>query len=368
MKTHIITLSTEQQQYLEDITSSGTHKTRVIKRAQILLKSHTGFTDSTIADHVATSVRTVERVRARCSHSLERALFDAPRSGAPVKVTPTIEAYLIATACTDPPDDASHWVLTLLQESMVQAGYLTTISAVTLWRHMADRGIKPWLEKMWCIPKLTAKYIRRMEDILKLYLRPYNPTEPVVCFDEKSTQILAPTRDSLPLCVGKSKRADYEYERLGTRNIFVTVEPKAGKRRLKVTRKRKKRDFAYALKQLVINQYQQADTIHVVMDNLNTHGKKSLIDTFGETEADRLWSKITPHYTPTHASWLNMAEIEIGVLTRQVLKKRWVAVSEMVQAVRIWQRNRNKRRVKINWKFTAADARKKFDYDPTELM
>lgn len=368
MKKHIIALSTEQQQYLESITSSGTHKTRVIKRAQILLKSHNGLPDITIADHIGISVRTIERVRSRFSHSLERSLFDASRSGAPVKLTPIIEAHLIATACTDPPDDASHWVLTLLQASMVNAGHLTRVSTVTLWRHLRERGIKPWLEKMWCIPKLTVEYIKRMEDLLDLYLRPYNSAEPVVCLDEKSTQILAPTRDGLPLSTGKSKRTDYEYERLGTRNIFVTVEPKAGKRRVKITRRRKKRDFAYAIKHLVINQYPLADTIHVVMDNLNTHFKKSLIETFGDEEADRLWSRITPHYTPKHASWLNMAEIEIGVLTRQVLKKRWASVAAMAQAVKTWQRNRNKRRVTINWKFTVHDARRKFDYDPTELM
>ena len=368
MKKHIIALSTEQQQYLQGITSSGTHKARVIKRAQALLKSHDGLSDAAISAHVGYSMRTIERVRTRFSHSLDRALFDAPRPGAPAKITPTIEAHLIATACTDPPDDASHWVLELLQESMVAAGHVTSVSTVTLWRHLSDRGIKPWLQKMWCIPKLTAEYIRRMEDILELYLRPYNPKEPVICLDEKSTQVLASTRPALALAAGKSHRVDYEYERLGTRNIFVTVEPQAGKRRLKITRRRKAEDFAYALKHLIIDQYPDAATVHVVMDNLNTHFKKSLVKTFGAAEADRLWSRITPHYTPKHASWLNMAEIEIGVVTRQVLKKRWESVSAMAQAVRLWQRNRNRNHVTINWKFTAADARKKFDYDPTELM
>jgi len=368
MKKHIIALSTEQRQYLHRITSSGTHKTRVIKRAQILLKSHHGLSDAIIADHITISVRTIERVRQRFSTSLERALFDASRPGAPAKITPTIEAHLIATACTDPPDDASHWILELLQESLVTAGHVSTVSVVTLWRHLTDRGIKPWLEKMWCIPRLTAEYICRMESLLELYLLPYDPREPVVCFDEKSTQILAPTRNALSLSAGKAKRTDYEYERLGTRNIFVVVEPKAGRRRTKVTKRRKKCQFAYALKHLVIDQYPNAKTIHVVMDNLNTHFKKSLIETFGDEEADQLWSRITPHYTPKHASWLNMAEIEIGVLARQVLKKRWESVAAMAQAVKTWQRNRNKRRVKINWKFTVHDARRKFDYDPTELM
>lgn len=219
---------------------------------------------------------------------------------------------------------------------------------------------------MWCVPTLTDEYIQRMEDILDLYQQPYNAKEPVVCFDEKSTQLLADTREPQPTTVTTLRKRDYEYKRNGTRNIFVAVEPKAGRRRVKVTGKRKKKDFAYALKHLIINQYSKVDTVHVVMDNLNTRFKKSLTETFGEVEADKLWGKLTLHYTPKHASWLNIAEIEIGILSRQALKKRLGDEQTLKTETRAWQKHRNRRRAKINWRFTKHDARKALKYEPKE--
>lgn len=218
---------------------------------------------------------------------------------------------------------------------------------------------------MWCIPTLTEEYIARMEDILDLYEQPCNPNEPVVCLDEKSIQLLAEVRDPVTSSTTAVRKRDYEYKRNGTRNIFVAVEPKGGRRRTKVTRRRKKADFAHALRELVIERYPKADTIHLVMDNLNTHFKKSLIETFGEEEADRLWGRITPHYTPKHASWLNMAEIEIGILSRQVLRKRIPDEATLVQETAVWQAHRNRRRKKINWRFTKEDARKVLKYEPS---
>ena len=220
---------------------------------------------------------------------------------------------------------------------------------------------------MWCIPKLDEEYIERMEDILDLYQKPYDPKEPVVCLDEKSIQLLAEVRAPIQTTSTAVRKRDYEYKRGGTRNIFVTVEPRGGIRRTKVTRHRKKEDFAHTLKELVIDQYSTADTIHLVMDNLNTHFRKSLVDTLGEKEADRLWSRITVHYTPKHASWLNMAEIEIGILSRQVLKKRLPDEQTLKDETRMWQTRRNRRRKQINWRFTKVDARKAMKYEPTGL-
>lgn len=219
---------------------------------------------------------------------------------------------------------------------------------------------------MWCIPKLTEEYISRMENILDLYAKPYDPCEPVICFDEKSTQLLADKRPVEQTRQGVLRKRDYEYQRHGTRNVFVAVEPRGGKRHTKITKKRKKRQFAYALKQLILNQYPRARKIHLVMDNLNTHFKTSLIATFGEKEADRLWSRITPHYTPKHASWLNMAEIEIGILSRQVLQKRIGDEQTLKTETRIWQHRRNRQRKTITWRFTKQDARKALKYDPKE--
>jgi transposase len=215
---------------------------------------------------------------------------------------------------------------------------------------------------MWCIPTLTPEYVTRMEDILDLYAKPYNPAEPVVCFDEKSTQLLADTRPPQPTTAASVRKRDYEYQRNGTRNIFVAVEPKGGKRRIKVTRRRTKKEFARAVKRLIVSQYPRARTIHLVMDNLNTHYKKSLVETFGATEANRLWNRLTVHYTPKHASWLNMAEIEIGILSRQALRKRLGDELMLRVEVTAWERSRNRTGAQINWQFTTADARKVFKY------
>ena len=257
--------------------------------------------------------------------------------------------------------------LVLIQQHIIKKDVVDTLSTVAIWRCLINRGIKPWKEKMWCIPTLNEEYITRMENILDLYEKPYDPKEPVICLDEKSIQLLADIREPQLAVPGTIRKQDYEYKRNGTRNIFVSVEPKGGRRRVKVTRKRKKCDFTYALKHLIINRYTEATTIHVVMDNLNTHFKKSLVDTLGEKEANRLWGRITPHYTPKHASWLNMAEIEIGILTRQVLKKRLKNESILKEETAIWQRQRNRQRKIINWRYTKQDARKALKYDPTEL-
>ncbi len=217
---------------------------------------------------------------------------------------------------------------------------------------------------MWCIPTLTNEYIERMEDILDLYEKPYNPKEPVICFDEKSIQLLAGVRDLQLTTTRTIRKQDYEYKRHGIRNIFVAVEPKAGKRHVKVTKRRRKQEFSYALKHLIIDRYQAVDTIHVVMDNLNTHFKKSLVDTLGEKEADRLWSMITPHYTPKHASWLNMAEIEIGILSRQALKRRLGDEQTLKVETGAWEKTRNRQRKTIDWRFTKKDARRALKYKP----
>lgn len=215
---------------------------------------------------------------------------------------------------------------------------------------------------MWCIPTLTKEYIERMEDILDLYAKPYDASEPVVCLDEKSTQLLAETRPVEQTKPGVMRKRDYEYKRNGTRNIFVAVEPKGGRRRIQVTTRRTKQDFAYAVQQLIIDQYPHATKIHLVMDNLNTHGKNSLTQTFGTVEADRLWNQLAVHYTPKHASWLNMAEIEIGILTRQVLKKRLGDERLLKRETGGWERHRNRHRKTITWKFTKKDARNVFKY------
>ena len=208
-----------------------------------------------------------------------------------------------------------------------------------------------------------------MEPILELYQKPYDSKRPMVCFDEKSFQLLAHITDRLALKPGRASRQDYEYKRKGTRNLFMFVEPKAGSRHVLVTNRRTKQDFAFAMRYLVDVIYPAAECIiDVVLDNLNTHDYHSLVESFGKQEADRIMSRLEFHHTPKHASWLNMAEIELSILSKQCLAQRipseWILTTEIVT----WEESRNEKKAKIRWNFTVDDARKVFkEYYPTSL-
>lgn len=215
---------------------------------------------------------------------------------------------------------------------------------------------------MWCVPELTTEFVQRMEYLLALYRKPFNPKQPVVCMDEKSKQLISDTRPILNLKPGKLLRRDHEYKRHGTRNIFVAVEPKGGKRYTKVTKRRKKPDFAQFIKELANNDYPDADKLHIVCDNLNTHFENSLLETFPKIEAKALLKRIKFHYTPKHASWLNMAEIELSILDRQCIKGRIPTELQLKAKMSIWEKQRNDQKATINWKFTVKDARNKFNY------
>ena len=212
---------------------------------------------------------------------------------------------------------------------------------------------------MWCIGNITPQYRQRMYNVLDLYERPYNAQEPVVCVDEKSKQLLAPLRPKLPLKPGQSTKVDYEYERKGTRNLFVAVEPLAGWRQVQVTCQRKKADFVHFIRQLLQGRYRKAKRVHLVLDNLNTHFAKVFVDVLGEKRAEKLLQRIVFHYTPIHASWLNMAEIEIGILDKQCLNERMATEEKLVSEVAAWQKRRNRQRKTIDWSFTRHDADRK---------
>lgn len=219
---------------------------------------------------------------------------------------------------------------------------------------------------MWCIPKLTPEFIARMEHLLDLYAQTPNPDEPIVCMDEKSKQLLNETRTPLPMREHKVKRSDYEYKRNGTRNIFLAVAPHEGKRFLSVTKRRTKKDLAVFITYLLDEQYPRATKVHLVCDNLNTHFAGSFHETFSKEESERLLSRIAFHYTPTHASWLNMAEIELSIMSKQCVNKRIGTERLLAKNIRAWEDARNRAGARIRWKFTTADARKKFRYG-TEL-
>jgi hypothetical protein len=198
-----------------------------------------------------------------------------------------------------------------------------------------------------------------MEDVLEVYARPYNPARPVVCFDEKSKQLLEEVRPSLPALPGKVAKEDYEYQRNGTRNLFVMVEPLAGWRKLEVTARRTRQDYAHQMKWLVDERYAEAEVVVVVQDNLNTHDGGSLYETFPPEEAERILKKLEFHFTPKHGSWLNMAEIELSVFERQCLSRRIGDEATLKKEVALEEAERNRCKAKINWQFTTVKARQK---------
>jgi hypothetical protein len=198
-----------------------------------------------------------------------------------------------------------------------------------------------------------------MEDVLELYAEPHDPRRPVVCFDEAGKELRGDVTPPVPPAPGVPGKEDYEYTRHGTANLFVVVEPLAGKRQVTVTERRTAADFAAQMKALCDDLYPAADVIRVVLDNLNTHAFGSLFAAFPPDEAWRLRRKLEFHYTPKHASWLNMAECELSVLARQCLDRRIPDREELADEVKAWVATRNAGAAKLNWTFRVADARKK---------
>ena len=198
-----------------------------------------------------------------------------------------------------------------------------------------------------------------MEQVLDVYKRPYNKSKPVVCMDETPKQLIKEVRKSLPIRPGFEKRVDYEYSRSGVCNVFMVNEPLAGKRFTKVTSQRTKKDWALLVRYICDKLYPAAEIITLVMDNLASHSAAALYETFEPAEAKRIWDRLEFIYTPKHGSWLNMAEIELNVLTKQCLNRRIDNKKTVRAEVKAWQNHRNNKDARIKWQFTTKDARVK---------
>lgn len=219
--------------------------------------------------------------------------------------------------------------------------------------------MKPWQKQEWCIPTVGAVFVACMEDVLDLYAEPYDAAHPVVCFDEVPVQLIGEKRAPLPMRPGTPTRIDYEYIRNGTCNVFVMVEPVRGWRHLTVTAHRANADFAAQMRWLVDEGYPTAQRIRVVLDNLSTHKPAALYETYPPADARRIVRKLEFHYTPTHGSWLNMAELELSVLARQCLDQRIPTVVRLGEILTAYEVRRNAANATINWQFTNDKARVK---------
>lgn len=208
-------------------------------------------------------------------------------------------------------------------------------------------------------PNADGEFVARMEDLLDLYAEPFSASSPVVCMDEASKQLVGEMKPSIPAGRGHAKRVDYEYRRNGTVNLFVFVQPRGGWRMVRVTDHRARTDWALMVREFLDVHFPDAEIVRLVMDNLNTHSLGSLYEAFEPSEARRLAKRLEIHYTPKHASWLNIAENEIGVLSSQCLDRRIEDCEEFRREVAAWERERNEKRVEVNWKFTVEMARVK---------
>jgi transposase len=355
-----VTLTDDERSALEALIQKGKVSARRVKRAQILLAADQGSADEAISNNVAVGTSTVYRTKQRfVEEGLDRALSERPREGAPRKLDVQDEAMLCAVACSAPPTGRARWTLELLADEMVRLTTHSTISSETIRRRLGEMDIKPWQKKMWCIPKVDGEFAARMEDVLALYAEPADPRRPVVCFDETPRQLIGEARVPVRAEPGKRARYDYEYVRNGTANIFMFVDVNRPWRHAKVTDQRTALDFADCMKDLVDVHYPDAERIRVVLDNLSTHSLGALYERFAPAEARRILDRLEFHYTPKHASWLNMVEIEIGVMVGQCLDRRIPDKATLVAEVASWERRRNAEKARINWMFTVDRARVK---------
>ena len=214
------------------------------------------------------------------------------------------------------------------------------------------------MSKQWCIPpKANAEFVWKMEDVLDVYKRPCDPKRPMVCLDETSKQLIGEVAPPVPAAPGQVAHYDYEYVRHGVANIFMISEPLAGKRAVEVTDRRTKKDYAECLRKISDEMYPDAEVIVLVQDNLNTHSPASLYEAFEPAEAKRLAERFEVHYTPKHGSWLDMAEIELGILGRQCLSRRIDNIEDLRRETKAWEVTRNTAATKVDWQFTTKDAR-----------
>ena len=355
-----ITLSTEERAQLQSLVQGGKGSVRRIKRAQILLAAANRSSDDQIALNVSVGTSTVFRTKRRfVEEGLEEALREAPRPGARRKLAAVEEALLVATACSKPPAGRARWTLSLLADEMVRLTHHRSLSSETVRRRLAEKELKPWQEKMWCIPKVDAEFVARMEDVLELYAEAADEQHPVVCFDETPRQLIGESRVPVAAKPGRPARVDYEYVRNGTANVFMFLDVHRPWRHAKVTDRRTSKDFAQCMRELVDQHYPKAACVRVVLDNLSTHTPAALYETFEPIEARRILNRLEFHYTPKHASWLNMVEIEIGVMVAQCLDRRIPEKALLVSEVAAWERRRNREKARIKWLFTVTRAREK---------
>jgi hypothetical protein len=366
MKEYIITLTEEERTQLEIMLAKGKAAVRKLTHARILLKADSSpsgpsWTDAQISEALEVDVSTVANVRERfVLESFDAALHGhSTRNHRQRRIDGECEARLIAALCGPAPEGYARWSLRLLADKAVELKIVDEPTSYETVRQVLQANeLKPWLKKEWCIPpEQSGEFVCHMEDILEVYRRPLDPKRPLVCMDELSYQLISETRTPLPPRPGQTQCCDYEYKREGVANIFMVFAPLLGQRWTRVTKRRTYKDWAYLVRDIVDVLFSDAERAVLVMDNLNTHVGGALYEAFPPDEARRILNKLEIHYTPKHGSWLNMAETELSVLSRQCLDRRIATQQFLEHEVSAWNRERNTSATTVDWQFTTADAR-----------
>jgi transposase len=358
---YIVELTDAERNELTAMTCQGSASARKVRRANILLMADgRAHGDDEISRALSTGTSTVYRTKKRfVEGGLIHALNEASRPGGDRKLDAKQEATLIALACSKPPRGRAKWTMQLLADRLVVLTDVDSISPETVRRRLHENELKPWQKRMWCIPEMDADFVANMEDVLDLYAQPRDKHRPLVCFDETFKQLVHETRVPVRPKPGRAARFDYEYRRNGTANLFVFTAPLEDWRHVKVTERKCNADFAECMRDLVDIHFPEAKVIRVVLDNLSTHRPGALYKSMPPEEARRILRRLEFHYTPKHGSWLNMAEIEIGVLDRQCLDRRIGDFRLLTNEVAAWVTERNDERATIKWMFTLDRARTK---------
>ncbi|WP_234340144.1 IS630 family transposase [Gorillibacterium timonense] len=361
-----ISLSEEERNQLTVVVSKGKASARAIRRAHILLaadKNREGgaLKEREIAERLGVHPNTVYAIRkAYTEQGLDGAVKRKKRVTPPVapKITGEVEARIIALSCSAPPEGRSRWTLHLLANRAVELQYVEGLSYETVRQVLKKNELKPHLHKCWCIPpEQNATFVAAMEDVLDVYRLPYDADCPVICMDEKPYQLLDEARQPIPMKPAQPERQDSEYVRVGTCSIFLFTDPLGSWRHVSVREQRTRIEWAEQIRELLDVHYKDAPKIRLVMDNLNTHAIASLYQAFDPQTARRLAKRIEVHYTPKHGSWLNMAEIELSVLTSQCLGRRIPSIADLTIEMSAWEQARNLSQKGVDWQFTTEDAR-----------
>ena len=380
---HNVILTDAEMKKLRDITHKGSKESaRTVLHAQILLLSNDYYANDKkksnleISELLDVSPTTVNQIRKTyATEGIDAALQRKTRltPNQLIKITGDFEAQVLAMALSPPPTGRARWTLRLLAEHSTEKQYIVTISHTAIGDMLNTNQVKPHLSAYWCTPKeRDADFVLNMEDVLSVYRMEYNPKVPVICMDEKPQQLLGEIRDRVsaePLRVdpeteivkpGKPMRIDSEYVRNGTSCIFMFTEPLGGWRHVVARESRKKVDFAILMREVSEKYYPDAEKIILVADNLNTHNKATFYEAFPPKIAFELAHKYEFHYTPTHGSWLNIAESELSSLSTQCLGNRRIkCISDLNEELSAWESDRNSRQRGVNWQFTEDDARVK---------